>query len=468
VAWLAVLGVSVPLRAQEADAAAVREQLRQLHQQNVELKQQLQRQQGLIEQLEKKVSELLGTSQKQRQTLESLQETLQRQPPEESEDRILRTSKPGSVVVSGQGGVGVFHQGSRGAFPNAEFRVDEAKLFVDAKVWKDTYAFGELDLTLREDKIEAFQLGKLYLDFESLIRPRCREGLVNLRVGRLDIPFGEEYLTRDVVDNPLISHSVSDLWGVDEGVELYGKWEKFQYAAAVQNGGYPLLRDFERDKALAARVSYDPTKWLHASVSGMRTGDIDVRGDRFSALWFGNSYLRALGPLSITDRFHASAVEGDLRLQWKSGHVKGALGYLRFGEDKLPRAEPTTSAFFNSYYGGSTFVVPTVTVAGDTRREVIYYYVECRQDLSDRFYAATRFSRMGADGGFPVVGHGPFDKRFAGELTDHLWRWSLGLGYRWSPDGVLKLEYTLDRGEFVGGMPRRGEDLIGLELGYRF
>ena len=458
-----------PWAARCDDTSETRDQLRKLQQQNEELKQHLQRQQSLIDQLEKRVTDLLGASQRQGQALESLREGARSLPPSgESPDLGLRNSRPGSVVVSGEGGLAFIHQGSQGAFPNSEFRVDEAKLFVDAKVWKDVYAFGELNLALREDKIEAFQLGELYAEFESLLRPWGREGLVNLRAGRIDIPFGEEYLTRDVVDNPLITHSISDVWGVDEGLELYGKLGKFHYAASVQNGGFPLLRDFERDKALAGRLSYDPTQWLHFSASGMRTGDIGVRGDRFSAVWFGNGYLRALGPLSITDKFHASAVEGDVRLQWKGGHLKAAMGYLLFDEDKLPRAEPTTSAFFNSYYGGSTFVTPTVTVSGDTRREVFYQSVEGMQRLSDKFYAAARFSRMSADAGFPVVGHGPFEKRFAGELTEHLWRWSIGLGYRWSPDAVLKLEYSLDRGEFVGGKKREKEDLLGLEFGYRF
>ena len=68
--------------------------------------------------------------------------------------------------------------------------------------------------------------------------------MLNVRAGRIDVPFGEEYLMRDAIDNPLISHSLPDIWGVDEGIELYGAAGKFSYVVAVQNGGIPATRDF--------------------------------------------------------------------------------------------------------------------------------------------------------------------------------------------------------------------------------
>lgn len=36
------------------------------------------------------------------------------------------------------------------------------------------------------------------------------------------------------MENPLISHSLSDLWGIDPGVELYGTVGDFNYVVAVQ------------------------------------------------------------------------------------------------------------------------------------------------------------------------------------------------------------------------------------------
>ena len=90
-------------------------------------------------------------------------------------------------------------------------------------------------------------------------------------MGRLDIPFGEEYLSRDASDNRLISHSLSDFWGIDEGVEVYGTLKHIQYVLAVQNGGHPSINDYNSDKSVTLRLGGDPVKWLHLGVSLMRT-----------------------------------------------------------------------------------------------------------------------------------------------------------------------------------------------------
>src|SRR5205814_3492728 len=145
-------------------------------------------------------------------------------------------------------------------------------LFVEAPVWDNVYFFSEINLMTRERSDLSVQLGELYLDFENVSRIWGRDRMLNVRAGRMDIPFGEEYLNRDAIDNPLISHSLSDFWGVDEGLELYGRVGKFSYVLAVQNGSVSAVRDFDADKAITCRLAFDPTRWLHLSVSGMRTG----------------------------------------------------------------------------------------------------------------------------------------------------------------------------------------------------
>src|SRR5688572_10087360 len=162
----------------------------------------------------------------------------------------------GRIRISGEGGVVFFHTSSDGQYPNSAFRVDEAKLFLEAPLWESTYFYGELDLVTREANDEYFHLGELYVDFENVLRHWTDKNRLSLRLGRFDIPFGEECAVRDVIDNPLISHSLSDLWGIDEGVELYGGAFGFDYVLAVQNGGHPTLQDFTSDKSIAGRVGY--------------------------------------------------------------------------------------------------------------------------------------------------------------------------------------------------------------------
>src|SRR5258706_1523401 len=199
----------------------------------------------------------------------------------------------GKLHISGEGGAAFSRSEGKGPFPNSEFRVDEAKLFVEAPIWEDVYFFSEINITTREGMDNHLQLGELYLDFENLSRFWNKDRQLNLRIGRFDIPFGEEYLMRDVIDNPLISHSLSDIWGVDEGIEIYGSISKLQYTLDVQNGGNSPVRDFDADKSIVIRIGYDPIKPVHVSLSAMRTGALRSLGDCLSALWVGNGLVRS-------------------------------------------------------------------------------------------------------------------------------------------------------------------------------
>src|SRR5688572_21705730 len=58
-----------------------------------------------------------------------------------------------------EGGLAFVNTGSDGQYPNAEFCVDEAKLFVEASIWEETYVFGELNLMIREAEDENLRLG---------------------------------------------------------------------------------------------------------------------------------------------------------------------------------------------------------------------------------------------------------------------------------------------------------------------
>jgi hypothetical protein len=332
-------------------------------------------------------------------------------------------------------------------FPNSEFRVDEAKLFVEASLREDIYFYSELNLLTRESDDEDFHIGELYVDFENVSKLWGQPEVLNVRGGRMDIPFGEEYLTRDAIDNPLISHSISDIWGVDEGVEVYGKIKLLHYVFAVQNGSQPLFRDYNADKALIGRVSLDPTKSLHLSFSAMRTGDINPQGDKFSEAWFGNGFLILLGNPATTTAFHGNYIEGDARYNWTGGHASGAVGGLRYDDND------TTS---------------------DNHRDVSYYYLEAEQALkhtdTNQWYLAARYSHVHCDQGFPVVGYGNFSRYLFNpdSLTKSLWRLSLGTGYRFGKNVLMKVEYSFEEGKGVTYYERNDENFFGAEVALKF
>ncbi len=343
---------------------------------------------------------------------------------------------PGKVNLSGEGSLAFFHSDTAGAYPNSEFRVDEARLFVEAPVWGEVYFFSELVLAARDNAGLGLTLGELYLDFENVSQLWGRERMLNVRVGRMDIPFGEEYFRRDSIDNPLISHSLSDLWGIDEGIELYGGMGKFNYAVAVQNGGFSGTHDYDSDKSVAGRLSYDPTRWLHLSASGMRTGNLDAVDDLWSELWFGNNWIGAIGSGNAT-KFKANVVEGDVVIRLPHGYLRAFGGYLHYDDND-----------------------PVV----NNQRDVYYYTVEPVYDLTRKLYAAARFSQVFAPEGFRILGNGT---AFA-PMTDAIWQLSLGLGYRFSPQLVLKAEYTFTRGQELDGSQRDQEDFFGAAAAFKF
>ena len=431
-AWICVAGL-VCIISRDALAAGedveLQQQLRELRQQNETLQRQMRQQQQLIEELTGKVSRIEASEEERRTQQEGTKEA----------DRSAGLLN-GKLRIGGEGAVGFFHSQPQGQFPNAEFRVDEAKLFLDASIIDDVYLFGEINLFSRESGSANVRVGELYLDWENVSRLWNKDGQVNLRAGRFDIPFGEEYLTRDAIDNPLISHSVMDLWGVDEGIEAYGRLGKFQYVVALQNGGHDALRDFDSDKAVITRVGFDPARWLHLSVSAMRTGSLDVEGDETSELWLGPGFVRPLGS-DETTKFEANLLQGDVHLKFGGTTIKAAGGVLQY-DDNDP--------------------------AGDNRREVYHYYVEAVQKIHRGLYAAARWSQAFAADGFPIPANGDPEKYYEDVLTTKIWQLSLGLGYRWSERLVLKTEYTFTRGEDVSGADRDHEDMLGAQAAFSF
>src|SRR5581483_2019497 len=407
-----------------------------LKKQNELLQQQVRQQQSIIDSLVHKVSAIEDANAQRDREVQKLETKPADEPPSEP----ARPMHFGRVDITGEGGVAFFHSQSKGQDPNADFRIDEARVFLEAPIWKNVYLFSELDLAAREVPDLTLRVGELYLDFESVSQLWGDDRMLNLRVGRFNIPFGEEYQYRYAIDNPLISHSLTDLWGVDEGVELYGSLGRVQYVAAVQNGGSATSQDFNADKAVVGRVGYDPAKWLHLSVSGMRTGDLDVIGDGWSALWFANGWFRSLGPPATTV-FHANLVEGDVQARFPGIVMRAAGGYITYGDNDS---------------------------AGHNHRDVYYYYLEGVKDITRKLYAAARFSQIFAPGGFPIVGDGNMLNYLAHDLTTDYWRLSLGLGYRFSPNLLVKGEYSFNRGHELNGEARRQENLFGLEAAFKF
>jgi hypothetical protein len=414
--------------------------LRALVEQNEKLQEQVQAQQQALAALSAQVQELRQGGAQQAEQLQALREGAAA-----PAGPVLRGEK--EVRLSGEMGLAFFRTGKNGAFPKSAFRPDDAKIFVEAPVVKDVYAFGEIDLTTREASDAYFELGELYVDFENVSgRLGGPARLLNVRAGRIYSPFGEEYQVRGPIANPLISHSLADVWGVDGGVEAYGSAGAWQYAVAVQNGGIDPLHDFNADKSVAARLGWEPARWLHLSASAMRTGELrlstaTVPGDSLSSLWFGNGFFRALGSDKTTSTFWASLWESDAVARWKTGRLAAAVGGVRYGDNDR---------------------------SADNARSLHFGYAEATQSFTPEIFGAARYSWIDAERGYPLVGFGNFGRYLFGVPTASLRRLSLGFGYRLGPPLVLKLEYAWESGRLVTGARRDQEDFFGAEAALKF
>ena len=355
-------------------------------------------------------------------------------------DKPLLDSKSGlnKFNLGLEGGVGYAATGPDGSIPDGKFRVDEGRIFLEAPLWDDVYFFGELVLATAEQQSydSSVELGEFYAEFENISKLWKEDSQLNARLGQMYIPFGEEYISRNAIDNPLITHSIVDFWGVTPGVEIYGDLGKFTYVAAAQNGA-----DGEASPsgeiAVAGRIGYDPNEHWHFSVSGMSSGE--VKADDFSAMWFGNGFFHSIGSASTT-RFHAEALQGDLTRRWKSGHLGANLGWAHYGDNDS---------------------------AGRNTRDVYYYSAELVQNLPKKFFVATRWSQVFCENGIPIVGYGE-SSDYSASLTTALWRLSLGLGYKFSDRLVLKAEYSFEQGREWGGDKRKHENFFGTEAAFKF
>ena len=414
------------------DSLEVRLQV--LAEQNRELQDQLQAQKKLLETL---AVELRGRQQVEGKRGHELSE-----PKAESSERAAGAGIGSKVRVSGEAGFGIFRTGAAGAFPKSEFRADDPTIGLEVVARKGIYFVTDLRLLPRESNSDSVRLGEIYVDFENVSAAWGRPGLLSARAGRFNIPFGEEYQLRGPVANPLISHSLEDVWGVDEGIEAFGQIGPVNYVVAVQNGGVSRLHDFDSDKSITARVGGHVANWLSLSASALRTGNLTTVGDSTSEVWFGNGFFRALGTTATTSIFWASMFELDATARWRGGQLGWALGAVRFGDN-----DKTANNFRRMRYG----------------------HVELVQDLAGPLFTAARFSAIRVHGGYPLTGWGIssiFSNRLS--LTEELRRFSVGMGYRLGDALVLKAEYTRESGRMTSGALRDREDFLGGEIAVKF
>jgi hypothetical protein len=364
----------------------------------------------------------------------------------ESDEHILGRPWYKNIDVWGFGAFDYLMTGDEGTHPDGSFIVKESTVFLEADVWEGDSLFFELQVNrLGKDDSLAVRTGEVNVHFRDVWRNERGDHL-GVKVGRLDIPFGEEYLWQDASDNPLFSTSAAYPYGYDEGVALYGSYRGVGWIASLMDGTDE--RSFEDDpaKALNLKLYGEPASRVYVSGSFMINGEAEK-----SAFEFGGSHFQPVGAggtssagVSPSEKVDASLYELDTTLELSEGMDLD----LSFGQ-----------AFVDDEVGAFD-------------RDITWYSIQSRYQFTPEVYGVFRYSEIGTfdsdegyhfDGKIVSKGNSTF-----GYDAESLRRISAGLGWSWNPHSVIKLEVGQDRFEVIDGSPldpdSSGETFFAVEL----
>lgn len=355
--------------------------------------------------------------------------------------------------ISGFAGTGLYKTGSSGSKDNGGFAIKEASLFIEGDVWEDIAFFIELQTNRLGKDDEVFtRTGEVYAHFRNL--QLADEMAIGIKVGRIDIPFGEEYLWQDAIDNPLITTSAAYAYGADEGFLIYGAYKDLNWIVSVTDGTEARSIDDNSDKSVNLKLYGKPLDSLYLSLSLMRGGDT-----MFGGLEFGGSHIQpvndyggvsALG-LSLSSEVDANLGEIDAKYRFDLLSYEAYLS-LTAGAITMDDKE----SFFD--------------------RSFAWFAIEPFVSFNRNWYAILRYSEVGTyrdDEGFAFNG-----KTFATGINDfgfdakRLQRLAIGLGWTPNPHLRTKLEFGKDWFSLIDASPLSTNNnerfFLGLEVALGF
>lgn len=354
--------------------------------------------------------------------------------------------------ISGFGAIGYYRTGSAGTRSNGSFEIKEASLFVTAEVWDDVEFFVEIQTNrLGKDNDKFVRTGEVYIHLHDIALTDSTT--VGLKVGRIDIPFGEEYLWQDAIDNPLITNSAAYPYGWDEGVLVYGDFGGLRWIAAITDGTDDRSTEENSDKAFNVKIYGHPLESLDLSLSVMTNGAVSK-----SAIEFGGSHFRPVGAAhqSTLGTSPSSEVDADLmELNAKySFNFAGNDAYLALSFGSA-RSDDSDSLF---------------------DRDFRWFSIEPFLQFKQNWYMILRYSEIGTYDG--DSGHHFDGKTFAGGNAAFGWdtrrfqRMSLGFGWTPNPHVRTKLEIAQDRFELIDASAldpdNKNRGFAGFEVAVRF
>lgn len=376
--------------------------------------------------------------------------------------------------VSGNADVGFLNGDANTPFSEGRWAVENLRLFFDIdlpmtpipgskSLFNQASLFFEWDL-YREAELEN-QAGSMYLRLDGLFSQKA----LNLKVGRMPIPFGEEYQRFHEArpSNPFLSFTASSPYGWDEGAQLFGELGegRLAYVFSIGNGDNGTDSNSDAEPQWTGRLSVRPTPWAKLSLSALRTGELrvgawELGGTHLYTVGFpgtGSAAAYQDGVLVVDPSFTVDttdAWQGDLMLT----PVPWGDLWLSFGRAHL-RSKGASSFDRDLSFGAAELVIKLAELL----------------PVSPSLYIAGRFSTVGtfdSEEGYKFeMMNGANSVGYNISRADII---SAALGYRLSQELTLKAEYSLFDIDLVDGVPlsfrrdarRRDFFGFGLSLGF--
>ena len=340
------------------------------------------------------------------------------------------------IDLSGFVNAGWVKTGADGAELNGHFYAGErlfgANLFIDAKIADDILAHNELYFYNQE-----VDLKELYVEFKDFLKT---DGLFSLKVGRIDIPYGDEYLWQNAIDNPMVLRTAEWPWGFSQGIEVFGRSGSVGWIASVMDGfawgvgedGHPFDHDDSPFKAFNGKLNLDPTDWFHLSASAMENGTHSS-----SALILDGVNITPVG--TIIDAGGPATVTSTLGISPSS-----AVDFQAYQFDA--RLKLGNLVQLQGDYG--TVNIIDVAPFG---RSLRYYYGEAKVNITSQFYVVGRYSAIGTfDSTKGYMFGGDYDGATSfGFDVKSFSRLGGALGYKITDNTILKVEVDNDTVQLI-------------------
>lgn len=373
--------------------------------------------QELMKRIEKLEAEQLSAKEESRKATDELK-TIKETTANIQAQRVDLANTLSKLKIKGRAALGFFDSGKAGSYPAGSFEMPDAKLqfgFTPDEINTLVLRFNLNNATSQSPLLDYF-----YLQSKDFI-PALKDSPFSLstRLGRFKLGFGEETWTDNLVEGILPSNSAARATVVDEGLEFAGKLKldniglkPLGWVVSVSDGNSGVGSDSTAGKAFMGKLYHNPIEPLYVSGSYYNSGALDSSSSEMSIAGVTSAIQSGMA-------WKRSVWEMDARYDFGKG--KKPLEPIVFSDSK---------AILRLSYG-------EFKDDGNRTRSGNFGFVDGIYNLNKKFYAAGRYSVIDMNGDVTASLNSVIANRYD--------RFSLGGGYRWSDNIILKLGYDWNR-----------------------